>query len=224
MEGVDNWHEAMGFYTRINERLSGIALSYLATAEKISEISKIKWIDEGLDRFSNKMRMKDVGGAVYQFSEFLHENSILALAKVVEDTSIELKRFVGFKFDLIDKHYDVLYQRELQSIRALANVIKHNVSILDRKSSVSARFLVDEIGMSDGWQLDVFIHTRHEVFNVVEHIPKTYLAMLHLTEISLGERHPYLDMAYDDAFDAIYEFLLPEVINISRPNKRKSEG
>ena len=219
MSKIDSWHEAMSFYTRIDSRLGGIALAYLATIQKIEEISRTQWMDEALDRYANKMRMKDVGGATFQFSEFLHENSIMALAKSIEDTSIELKRYVGFKFDSVKNHHNVIYRKELQMIRALSNVIKHNVSELKRDSSESAKFLVDECGMANGWTLDVFIHDWHDSFNIIEHIPKVYLALTSLVETSLGIRHPVLDLPYDEAFNKIYDFLIPEVVNIQRPNK-----
>jgi len=219
MVDTEKWLEAMGFFTRINSRLGGIALSYLATLEKISEVTQIKWWDENLGRIEKKTRMKEVGGAAFQFDEFLHESSILSLAKIIEDTSIELKRFVGFKFDSVKNHHDVIHLKELQTIRALANVIKHNVSILERNSSESAKFLVDECGMQDGWELDVFIHTRHDAFKIVEYIPKVYLAMLDLVEKSLGIKHRFQDLTFDDAYNEIYELLLPEVINLSRPSR-----
>ncbi len=223
MAEIDNWHEAMGFFTRIDSRLGGIALSYLATLEKISEVSQTEWQDDSLDRYEQKIRMKEVGGATFQFIEFLHENTIMALSKVIEDTSIELKRFVKFKFDSVKEHHDVIYLKELQTIRALANVIKHNVSHLERSTSESAKFLVDECGMMNGYTLDAFILSHHEAFNIIEYIPKVYLAMSSLVEMALGSRHRILDLEYNDAFDDIYEFLIPEVIRITRPNKSRQQ-
>lgn len=222
MAEIDNWHEAMGFYTRIDSRLGGIALSYLATFEKISEVSKTVWQDDSLDRYENKIRMKEVGGATFQFIEFLHENSIMALAKAIEDTSIELKRFVLFKFDSVNEHHNVIYLKELQTIRALANVIKHNVSHLERNTTESAKFLVDDCGMTNGYPLDAFILSHHESFNIVEYIPKVYLALISLVEKALGMKHRVLDLDYDEAFNEIYGVLIPKVIKVSRPNKANS--
>jgi hypothetical protein len=219
MAELDNWHEAMGFYTRIDSRLSGIALSYLATLEKISDISKTQWQDDTLDHFENKVRMKEVGGATFQFIEFLHENSIMALAKAIEDTSIELKRFVKFKFDSITNHHNVIFLKELQTIRALANVIKHNVSYLERSTSESARFLVDECGMINGYTLNAFILSHHEAFNISEYIPKVYLSLLSLVEMALGIKHRLSELPYEEAFNQIYIFLIPEVIKLDLPKK-----
>ncbi|EGQ8681852.1 hypothetical protein K6672_000620 [Vibrio vulnificus] len=216
---LDKFDEALGFYTRIDSRLGGVALSYLATIEKISEVSQTPWQDESLSRYEQKIRMKEVGGATFQFIEFLHENAIMSLAKVIEDTSIELKRFAKFKFDSVKNHHEVIYLKELQTIRALANVIKHNVSYLERSSSESAKFLVDECGMTNGYTLDSFILSRHNCFNIVEYIPQIYLAMCSLVEKALDTRHPVLDLEYEDAFDKIYESLIPEVIKLDRPNK-----
>lgn len=219
MTHIDPWLEAMAFSTRTDSRLGGIALSYLATREKIVEMSKVEWYDESLGRFANKTRMKEIGGSTFLFSEFLHENAILALSKVIEDTSIELKRFVKFRFDVIKEPHDVLYLKELRMIRALANVIKHNVSLLERNSSESAKYLVDECGMRDGFTLDAFIHTGHECFNIIEHIPKVYIAIMSLVEKALGVRDPILDLKYDKAFNNIYDHLIPEILNITTPKK-----
>ncbi|WDH45503.1 hypothetical protein PUP66_20660 [Pseudomonas chlororaphis] len=103
----------MGLFTRINSRLGGITLFCLATLEKISEVSQIKWKDENLGRFE-KSRMKEVGVATFQFDEVLHESAILSLAKVIEDTSIELKRVASFRFDSIKNHCKVNYFKDLQ--------------------------------------------------------------------------------------------------------------
>jgi hypothetical protein len=219
MANIDAFHLAWALSTSTDTRLGGIAFSYFSTLEKVIEVSQIDWRDEALGRFENKIRMKEVGGAAMSFSEFLHENSILALAKIIEDTSIDLKRDASFKFDVIKEHHDVLFLKELQTIKALANVIKHNVSVLERKTSKSAKFLVDECGMANGWDLYVFIHSGHECFDIVEYIPKVYLAIMDLIEKAFGERDSVLDLTYDEAFNNIYELLLPEVLNVQWPKK-----
>ncbi len=107
----------MALLTSIPNRIGGIAVSYLATLQKIEEVANTEWIDPTLDRYELKARMKDVGGATFQYTEFLHENSILALAKCIEDTAIDLKRDLKFKFHPFNAHHDVSYLIELQTIR-----------------------------------------------------------------------------------------------------------
>ncbi|WP_411565491.1 hypothetical protein ACLIN3_18815 [Pseudomonas orientalis] len=219
MTNINSQIEALAFFTSINTRLGGIALSYLATLEKISEVSSTNWSNNELDRYELKQRKKEVGSATYQFYESLHENSIMALSKAIEDITIELKRYVKFKFDPIKNNHDVIYLKDLQIIRALANIIKHNISQLERNTSESAKFLVDECAMENDRELRTFIHKRHESFNIPEHIPKVYLAMLDLVKKALRVNHPLLDLEYNEAFNLIYIQLLPEVLNITRPYK-----
>lgn len=212
-------HESLLLYTGIHSRLGDIALSYLATLQKISEISRTKWPERSLEGRDPMEQMKELSTAALQFSEFLHENAIMALAKIIEDTSIELKRHAKFKFDPIKNNHGVIHLKELQTIRALANIIKHNVSQLERNTSESAKFLVDECNMKDGRSLHSFINRQHESFDITEHIPKVYLAMIDLVEKAIGVKHPLLNLEYDDAFNKIYIALLPKVLNITRPNK-----
>ncbi len=216
---LDMWHEAMGFFTSIDSRLGGIAISYLATSEKVMQLANTTWYDEKLDRFENKMRMKEVGGSTFQYEIFLHENSILALAKAIEDTSIELKRRLDFKFDSVHEHHDVRYVREMQLIRALANVIKHNVSRIERATSESAKYLVDECGAQNGVTLDALILSGSELFDVVSYVPKVFLSLLDIVEKATGIHHEWLDLKYDEAFNRIYQHLIPDVLNMQRPNK-----
>ena len=209
----------MALLTAIPNRIGGIAVAYLATLQKIEEVAKIDWLDPKLDRYELKERMRDVGGATFQYTEFLHENSILALAKCVEDTAIDLKRDLKFKFHPFKTHHDVSYLIELQTIRALANVIKHNVSVIEESTSRSAKYLVDQHKIHNNQELSTLILTCHPIFNVIDYIPKVYLALLHLLEIATGNSHRLCEMKFDDAFDEIYEELIPDILQITRPKK-----
>jgi hypothetical protein len=220
---LENWHNAMALFTQLDSELRGIALGYLATKEKIFEISRTPWHDPSLERRENKYRMKELGGATFTFIEFLHENSIMALAKVIEDTSIELKRYGGFKFEVFSNDHGVIYLKELRTIRALANVIKHNVSRIERSKSKSAKFLVDECGMPNGTSLDALILTNHSSFDIVRYIPKVYLAMLWLIEKAFGIKHALLKIDEDEAFDTIFGYLIPDIIDLPRPTRKGSQ-
>lgn len=212
--------EAIGAWGNIESRLGGLALSYLATLEKINEIASTQWVDGALDRYSNKMRMKDVGGAAIQYNDFLHETAILSLAKAIDDTSRELKQVFNFRFDSFDNNHDVSNAKTLQLIRCLANVIKHNGSHLVKGSSSSATFLVDECGMADGWDLGTLILTRNPAFNIIEHIPIVHFSMLELVSKASGKDHPALALDSDDFFNWGYSRLIPDVIPLERPQRR----
>lgn len=212
--------EAIGIWGNIDSRLGGLALSYLATLEKINEVASTQWADDALDRYSNKMRMKDVGGAAIQYNDFLHETAILSLAKAIDDTSRDLKQTFNFRFDSFDNNHDVSNAKTLQLIRCLANVIKHNGSHLVKGSSTSATFLVDECGMDDGWDLGTLILTRNPAFNIIEHIPIVYFSMSELVAKASGKGHPALALDSDAFFNWVYSTLIPDVIPLERPERR----
>jgi len=215
----ENLLEAIGLWGAIDSRLGGLALSYLATLEKINEIASTPWVDESLDRYNNKMRMKDVGAAAIQYNDYVHETAILSLAKAIDDTVRDLKRAFNFRFDSFDNNHDVSNARILQMIRALANVIKHNGSHLVSGSSTSATFLVQECGMRDGWDLGTLILARDPAFNIVEHIPIVYFSLSELVQKASGKGYPALNLQGDEAFNWVYNTLLPDVIPIARPQK-----
>ena len=112
MSKVENWDKAMTIMARFSSSMSGLALSYLATKEKIAEITLKPIYSESLSKRENIDRMIVVGVSAYQIIYFLNESSIMALAKVIEDTSIDLKLKAGFKFHVVNTNHNVIYIRE----------------------------------------------------------------------------------------------------------------
>lgn len=215
---------AMAVWTSIDSRLGGLALSHLATKEKIVEIASTEWLDESLDRYANKTRMKEVGGAAFQYNLHLHETSILSLAKAIDDTSRDLKQIFKFRFDSFDENHGVSNVQLLQQVRSLANVIKHNGSHLQKGTSTSATFLVDTCGMTDGWGLETLILVGDPAFDIVEHVPKIYRSMLELVEKASSYKHPAMKLNEIDFFNWVYSTLLPDVLTIDRPSKGTPAG
>ena len=128
---MKDFMEVAGLLSMLPNRLGAVALSFPATKERIDAISKIDWATGAATHREAKDRMKEVGGNVFQYSTILHENSLLSLAKVIEDTSIDLRKSSQkFRIHVIKNHHHVAYLKELQTIVALANVIKHNQSRL----------------------------------------------------------------------------------------------
>lgn len=219
MTPLNHQLEALGAWSDIDHRLGALALSYLATLEKIEEIASTPWADNSLDRFENKQRMKDVGGAAFQYFVYLHESSILSLAKVIDDTARDLKVVFKFRFDSFNNDHGVSNLNTLQLIRCLANVIKHNGSELVRSSSTSATFLVDKCGMKNGWDFGSMILAKDPAFDIVEHIPKVYFSMAELVYKASGVNYPALELGPDEFFDWVYNVMLPAVIPIERPQR-----
>lgn len=212
--------KAIGVLGNIDSRLGGLALSYLATLEKINEVASTQWADYALDRYSNKMCMKDVGGAAIQYNNFLHETAILSLAKAIDDTARDLKQTFNFRFDSFKNNHDVSNAKTLQKIRCLANVIKHNGSHLVKGSSTASNFLINECGMADGWDLGTLILARDAAFNIIEHIPIVYFSMSELVTKASGKSDPALALGSDDFFNFVYSTLIPDVIPLERPQRR----
>ena len=127
--------------------------------------------------------------------------------------SVSLK----FKFDSVKHNHDVIYLHELQIIRALGNIIKHNVSTVDRHTSESAKFLVDECHIPNNSQLASLILAKDNIFNICNYIPKIYLSLLHLLKLSCNYNHQLLDMEYTEAYTEIFDILIPEVLKIDYP-------
>ena len=217
MSKARDWNKAEPIVARFSSSMSGIALSYLATVEKIVEIT-LKPIDsESLNKKEKFDLMILVGVSAFQIKYFLTESSIMALAKVIEDTSIDLKRMAGFKFHVENNNHNVIYIHELKMIKALANVIKHNLSELDRNSSESAKFLVDECGLPNKIELKSLILDNHLCFDILGQLPKVFLALLWLVEKACEVEHPLMRISRNESLDFAYQYLMPELFKMETP-------
>ena len=224
MSNIEDWSKAEPIVARFSSSLCGLALSYLATLEKIVDIT-LKPID------SNPLDKKEIcdlfiltGVSAFQIKYFLVESSIMALAKVIEDTSIELKRNAGFRFHLENNNHNVIYLNELKMIKALANVIKHNLSELDRNTSKSAKFLVDECGLPNKTELKILIIDNHPCFNILGHLPKVFLALLWLVGKGCEVEHPLMTISRNQALNFAYQYLMPELFKMDIPQTSRTNA
>jgi hypothetical protein len=98
------------------------------------------------------------------------------------------------------------------------------LSTIQRSTSESAKFLVDECGVQDNVTLDGLILSGSGLFGVVEYIPKVFLGLLDVVEKATGIRHRLLDLNFNEAFNEIYEHLIPDVLGMRRPNRALQGG
>ncbi len=200
------------------ERIRNVAFSFAATQEKIDEIRDSHFPLGKDGEPTSKAAMKQVCVITSDFNVFSHETAILALAKVIEDTQIDLKK-VGekFKFDPVKNHHDAHNLRELQKVKALANVIKHNGSYLMRGSSESAKFLVDDIGLPDDIEFRRLLAPLHDEMEMYKIIPNVMVGLLSVISKKYGMTPPFPDK---DNYEKMWESLLPEYVHIEHPNKQ----
>ena len=133
-------------------KIRSIAISYTITVKHIRWLSEnTKWYDSKKSRYENKESMKELGSAVMGMQEFICEMTILSLAKVMEDMRYDARRILDCKIDFWDSYNPIVpFHDELRKVYHLSNVIKHNRSIIERRSSKSSKILVDSFGMKDG--------------------------------------------------------------------------
>lgn len=115
----------------------------------------IDWADRKLGRFENKMRMKQLGGAIYSFKQLLKEFMILGLSKATEDTINAIKEVGGKNFNIwANDELKLRFHHQMRFIRALGNVIKHGNSRIIDNGHLNNNFLIKKCGISDG--TDIF--------------------------------------------------------------------
>ena len=117
--------------------------------------------------YSNKDEMKELGGKINQMKDKSVELYTLGISKMVEDFFNNLKRFGNKKLSIWDSALDsIAFSKEVRFIRHLANVIKHDNSIIESSfGGKSAKALIDEFGFEDDtpihW-LDVFKNSERD--------------------------------------------------------------
>ncbi len=203
--------------------LGSLAICYLASLEKLNLMTAqpVKRAEEtGVwCRWDNK----EAQGAAIQFAVYLHETSILGLAKVIEDMKVLLKQKLNVRFHPWGDNLNLPYLDEnIKTIWAIANIIKHNRSMLTRGGSKYVDYILDTWKIPEGYDLEAVILSRHAAFSIGEHIVKLYLAIGRLVEDKSEAKTHIKGDEWESIADELFEYLIPDIAGLEVPEFNKS--
>ena len=152
------WSFDDAIMSEIEDRIGAILFSFRAMTAALTQfLSNPHWLDPKESRRGNKERLKEQGGVGFQFRRFIWEMTISSLANAIEATEISIHKVSGAKFDIWKPgKFRSAHTTTAKKVLCLNNVIKHNRALLDRRTSQHAKFLVDECGMVDGYEIYLF--------------------------------------------------------------------
>lgn len=207
--------DVIGILTRLDRRASSVWVSHLATQSALKKLSESPWHDPSLDHYSNKMRMKEVGGATMSYTVFVGESLILALSKSLEDFWIDLKVSLGIKYDIWKSTHHPLYEHDAKIIRSLGNIIKHNMSIIEKANSEHAKFLVNGAGFPNNIQVSTILLGDDHHLILKDIIYRMYLYCLDLLHFTVGFEHPVLKLCEPERRASVAVHLVPDVLSLN---------
>jgi hypothetical protein len=207
--------EFMGVLTNIDHRARSVWIAHLATSEKIKELGKIDWYDPSLGRYENKTRMKEVGSATMSFVAFIGESLFMGLSKSQEDLCIDLKVSSKIKYDIWKSPLQPEYLHEAKLVRSVGNVIKHNKSIVESRSSLHGKFLVEEVGIPESSHLDHIFLSSNELLKIDDINYFMYIYCLDLLRLTTGFQHQVLTLPASERRSRVAEYLVPPVLNLN---------
>lgn len=200
--------------TTLDTQFGGLLVSYLATRDKLAQIAKTEWYDGEKSRLENKMKMKELGGVLFSYSEFLAASTIHLLADILEDTWTTLRKDIGFEYDLWKPSVSVEFEHEARLARAAANVLKHNRGRLTSKTSQHAKFLVDDCGLIDGYELVAFATTDPPKLDIFELIYRCYVYCWGLAKAVFGNEDGLLALPDEERKPLVLDILVPRALGL----------
>ncbi len=141
--------------SEIEDRIGATLFSFRAMAAAWNQfLNSPHWLDPRESRRGNKERIKEQGGVGYQYRRFIWEMTISSLANAIEATEISIGKVSGAKFDIWKPgKFKSAHTIAAKKVLCVNNVIKHNRGLLDKRTSQHAKFLVEECGMVDGYEI-----------------------------------------------------------------------
>lgn len=215
---TDDAFEYLSILSSVSGKFSTILISFFATKEKIKDLERIEWFDEELSRWENKERMKQTGGSMNQISEYLHESTILITAKAIEDFTISLNKRFNIKWHVFKNSPEkARFEKEVKLVRALNNIIKHNQSILDKSSSKSANFLVEECNLPDDTPIKfMFGHYDKADYSLQSLVCKSKVYCVELLSELLNAKNPYENISDNEIESFVVNQSIPEVLDLKK--------
>lgn len=205
----------------LENELGAIALSYIATLERIDLMLTEFWEKGEITGKINRWEKKEVEGTASRYAIFIHEMSMLALAKAVEDVQYDMNERLNMNFDIFKTKMDHPHLLHTRTCKSLSNVSKHNRSLLVEGSSRSADYIIKEWGLNSGWDLGTYILARHELFNILEYIPKMYLCLCAIIQELTDYKSPLYDDDWTKTSESLYRVILPQSFGIEVPKPEK---
>jgi hypothetical protein len=144
--------------SEIENRIGATLFSFRAmTVARSQFLTNPLWFDPKESRRGNKDRFKEQGGVGFQFRRFIWEMTISSLANAIEAVEIGIREVSGEKFEIWKPgKFRSVHTITAKKVLCLNNVIKHNRGILSSETSQHAKFLVEECGMMDGYEIYLF--------------------------------------------------------------------
>jgi hypothetical protein len=216
---MDEIIESIGYeiIDHLEDEIGALALSFFASIERINKIIELPMEKVEKEGYLNRHENKEIWGAALSYSIFLHEMSMSALAKIIEDVKVDLKRKLNIRFHPWNEDLDLPYLKHLKSCWALSNIIKHNQSMLTKGSSKYVDFILAEWDLIAGYDLEITIVGRHALFDMVEYMPKIYLALCTFVEQKTGAKGFFVKANWLDMMEDFYRYLVPEKAEINIP-------
>ncbi|BBD71040.1 hypothetical protein NIES4072_74520 [Nostoc commune NIES-4072] len=169
--------------TEVNNKIGALVVTYLASKTKLSELYQNQdWFDSSLSRGENKDRMKRTGGALTGYQSFLTELTIIGLSKTIEDIIVGIKEELNFSYNIWkDNNITSAFHKEAKIVRSLNNVIKHNYGYIRKINEPSGKYLVEECGYPDDFQVCLLESSSSTVsFDMIQEIAQIYIYLLNL--------------------------------------------
>lgn len=210
-----DFFEVVGLLTRLESRASSVWVSHLATKEKLEQMANTPWYDPDLDRYENKTRMKEFGAAGMNFKSFIAESQFVGLSNSVESFWVDLRVTFGTKYDIWKTTHSPLFQHEAKIVRCVGNIIKHNQSIIERKSSDHAKFLIDDAGFPDSIELKTLFISEAPLLCLKNMNYFMYMNCLDLLRLVTGFAHPIMAISEPERRTRIAQHLVPPVLALN---------
>jgi len=207
--------EVIGILSRLDIRASSVWVSHLATQSAIEQLAKTPWHDQSLDRYTNKTRMKEVGGATMGYMIFVGESLVMALSKSLEDFWIDLKMSAKIEYDIWKSPHHPLFEKDAKIIRSLGNIIKHNMSIIDKAKSEHAKYLVNDAGFPNDIQLSTILLGADQQLVLKDITYLMYLYCLDVLRLTVGFEHPVLKLTEPERRANVVAHLVPVVLDLN---------
>ena len=213
MDIEENKIKLFQMISQIYPKVGGLLISYKATIEKLKDLEAHEWYDPELNRSENKHRMKELDSAARGYRTFIIEMSVIAMAKIIEDTIIDIKDVFGVNFN-IWSNTTYTYHVDAKIIRSLNNVIKHNQSRISASNVPSGKYLVDTCGFSEGDTIaSIFSGRAAKQLDVERELFQIYIFLMDLVHDLSNFQKDAVDLKSNFTFEKFSESFIPEFIN-----------
>ena len=194
----------------VTKRLGMVLVTYSAAKDKI-----IESMPPGNPHEKPKHLKKIILGTLWEYHNHLIESAIIGITCAVENLYDGIKYNFEDAKNIVNETENLPYNEEVQILRKINNVIKHDGGQIYSTGGRSAKSLINDHGFPEEYlpANSMFLFSFKKT-NIVREVFHAWIFSIALLDHITKNQNPWLKLSIEEQEALMFKHLVPDILNL----------